>query len=250
MSYKILTLNNISVRGLERLPRDRYEVASEIGHPDAIMVRSADMHSMDFAASVKAVGRAGAGTNNIPVAKFSARGVPVFNAPGANANAVKELVIASLFLAARNICQAWEYVRALKGNDHEIEEAVEKGKKKFVGYELPGRTLGVIGLGAIGVEVANAAHTLGMRVLGFDPQITVQRAWQLSSGVEQALSLDDLFARSNVITVHVPLLDATRNLVNAARLKLLKPDSVVLNFARSGVVDDQAVLEALDASRL
>src|SRR5688500_3199237 len=212
MSFKILTLNNISVRGLERLPRDHYEVASEIGHPDAIMLRSADMHSMEIPASVRAIARAGAGPNNIPVGKMSKRGIPVFNAPGANANAVKELVIAGLFLAARNICQAWEYVRALKGSDHEIEEAVEKGKKKFVGYELPGRTLGVIGLGAIGVEVANAAHSLGMRVLGFDPQITVQRAWQLSSGVEQALSLDDLFARCEMVTVHVPLMDATRNL--------------------------------------
>ena len=250
MSFKILTLNNISVRGLDRLPRDRYEVASEIGHPDAIMLRSADMHSMELPSSVLAIARAGAGTNNIPVPKMSKRGIPVFNAPGANANAVKELVIASLFLAARNICQAWEYVRALKGNDHEIEEAVEKGKKKFVGYELPGRTLGVIGLGAIGVEVANAAHSLGMRVLGFDPQITVQRAWQLSSGVEQALSLDDLFARCDMITVHVPLIDATRKLVNAARLKLLKAHGVVLNFSRAGIVDDAAVLEALNGGKL
>jgi D-3-phosphoglycerate dehydrogenase len=250
MSFKILTLNNISVRGLERLPRERYEVASEIGHPDAILVRSANMHSMDIPSSVRAVARAGAGTNNIPVATLSQRGVPVFNAPGANANAVKELVIASLFLAARNICQAWEYVRALSGTDHEIEEAVEKGKKKFVGYELPGKTLGVIGLGAVGVEVANAAHSLGMRVLGFDPQITVQRAWQLSSGVEQALSLDDLFSRSDMITVHVPLLDATRGLVNAARLKLLKPNGVILNFARAGIVDTAAVLAALDAGTL
>ncbi len=250
MTFKILTLNNISVRGLERLPRDRYEVASEIGHPDAIMLRSADMHAMEIPGSVRAIARAGAGTNNIPVAKMSKRGIPVFNAPGANANAVKELVIAGLFLAARNICQAWEYVRALKGSDHEIEEAVEKGKKKFVGYELPGRTLGVIGLGAIGVEVANAAHSLGMQVLGFDPQITVQRAWQLSSGVEQALSLDDLFARCEMVTVHVPLMDATRNLVNAARLKLLKPNGVILNFSRAGIVDDAAVLEALNAGKL
>lgn len=250
MSFKILTLNNISVRGLERLPRDRYEVASEIGHPDAILLRSADMHSMEIPESVKAVARAGAGTNNIPVAKLSKRGIPVFNAPGANANAVKELVIAALFLAARNICQAWQYVRALQGSDHEIEEAVEKGKKKFVGYELPGRTLGVIGLGAIGVEVANAAHSLGMRVLGFDPQITVQRAWQLSSGVEQALSLDDLFARSDMVTVHVPLTDATRHLVNATRLKLLRQNGVVLNFSRAGIVDDVAVIEALDSGKL
>src|ERR1044072_7108671 len=235
-SFKILTLNNISVRGLERLPRERYEVASEIGHPDAILLRSADMHEMEVPASVKAV--AGAGTNNIPVTKMSKRGIPVFNAPGANANAVKELVIAGMFLAARNICPAWEYVRGLKGNDDQLDEAVEKGKKKFVGYELPGRTLGVIGLGAIGVEVANAGHLLGMRGLGFDPQIK----GQLSSGVEQALSLDDLFSRSDMISVHVPLLEATRNLVNAHRLRLMRDGSVVLNFARSGIVDEAAAL--------
>lgn len=250
MSFKILTLNNISVRGLERLPRERYEVASEFAHPDAVLVRSADMHAMDLPSSVRAIARAGAGTNNIPVAKFSKLGVPVFNAPGANANAVKELVIAGLFLGARNICQAWEYVRQLKGNDHELDEEVEKGKKKFVGYELPGRTLGVVGLGAIGVEVANAAHGLGMRVLGFDPQITVQRAWQLSSGVEQAVSLDDLFARSDMVTVHVPLLEATRGLVNAARLKLIRQGGVILNFARGGIVDEAAVLDALRAKKI
>ena len=249
-SFKILTLNNISVRGLDRLPRERYEVASEIGHPDAILLRSADMHEMEVPASVRAVARAGAGTNNIPVARLSKRGIPVFNAPGANANAVKELVIAGMFLAARNICPAWEYVRALQGSDEQLDEAVEQGKKKFVGYELPGRTLGVIGLGAIGVEVANAAHLLGMRVLGFDPQITVQRAWQLSSGVEQALSLDDLFSRSDVISVHVPLLEATRNLVNANRLRLMRNGSVILNFARSGIVDEAAALDALGSGKL
>ncbi|MGD9842720.1 MAG: phosphoglycerate dehydrogenase [Steroidobacteraceae bacterium] len=250
MPYKILTLNNISVRGLERLPRDHYEVASEIGHPDAIMLRSADMHNMDIPDSVLAIGRAGAGTNNIPVATLSKRGVPVFNAPGANANAVKELVVAGMLLAARNICQAWGYTRALQGDDHALEEAVEKGKKKYVGYELPGRTLGVVGLGAIGVEVANTAHLLGMKVLGFDPAITVQRAWQLSSGVEQALSLDDLFARSDMITVHVPLIDATRNMVNTARLKLMRKGSVILNFSRAGIVDDAAMLAALDGNHM
>jgi len=208
------------------------------------------MHGMDIPATVLAVARAGAGTNNIPVARLSARGVPVFNAPGANANAVKELVLAGLLLAARNICPAWQFVRDLEGDDEAIEAAVEQGKKRFVGYELPGRTLGVVGLGAIGVEVANAAHLLGMRVLGYDPQITVQRAWQLSSGVEQALSLDDLFARADVITVHVPLVDATRRLVNAPRLALMKPGSTLLNFARAGIVDDAAVLEALRAGRL
>jgi D-3-phosphoglycerate dehydrogenase len=250
MPYKILTLNNISVRGLDRLPRDRFEVASEIGHPDAIMLRSADMHSMEIPDSVLAIGRAGAGTNNIPVPKLSKRGVPVFNAPGANANAVKELVVAGMFLAARNICQAWGYTRGLQGDDHALEEAVEKGKKKYVGYELPGRTLGVVGLGAIGVEVANTAHLLGMKVLGFDPAITVQRAWQLSSGVEQALSLDDLFARSDMVTVHVPLIDATKHLVNAARLKLMRKGGVILNFARASIVDETAMIAALNAEQM
>ncbi len=250
MKYRILTLNNISARGLERLPRDRYEVASGLERPDAILVRSADMHGLRLPETVRAVGRAGAGVNNIPVAELSRRGVPVFNAPGANANAVKELVLASLFLAARNICQAWAFARAQTGDDQAIDEAVEKGKKRFVGFELPGRTLGVVGLGAIGVEVANSAESLGMRVLGYDPQITVQRAWQLSSSVEQALSLDDLFARSDAITVHVPLNDQTRRLVNESRLRLMKQGGVLLNFSRPGIVDDPAVIEALDGGRL
>jgi D-3-phosphoglycerate dehydrogenase len=250
MAYRIQMLNNISARGLDRLPRDRYEVASALVNPDAILVRSADMHSFDVPATVVAVARAGAGTNNIPVARLSKRGIPVFNAPGANANAVKELVIAGLFLASRNICQAWDYARKLQGTDEEIDVAVEQGKKKYVGYELPGRTLGVIGLGAVGVEVANAAHSLGMRVLGFDPQITVQRAWQLSSGVEQALSLDDLFSRCDMVTVHVPLLEATRALVNTSRIRLLKNNGVVLNFSRAGIVDERAVVDALDAGKL
>jgi D-3-phosphoglycerate dehydrogenase len=250
MRYRILTLNNISARGLERLPRDRYEIASDLERPDAILVRSADMHGTPLPDSVRAVGRAGAGVNNIPVAELSRRGIPVFNAPGANANAVKELVLAGLFLAARNICPAWSFSRSLTGDDHAIDEAVEKGKKKFVGFELPGRTLGVVGLGAIGVEVANSALALGMKVLGYDPQITVQRAWQLSSSVEQALSLDDLFARSDAITVHVPLNDQTRKLVNEARLKLMKKSGFILNFARAGIVDDPAIVAALDAGRL
>ncbi len=250
MPYKILTLNNISARGLARLPRERYDVGSDVTNPDGILVRSADMHEFDVPASVLAIGRAGAGTNNIPVASMSKRGVPVFNAPGANANAVKELVLASLFLAARNIVQAWDFVRSLEGDDETLDEAVEAGKKKFVGFELPGRTLGVIGLGAIGVEVANSAHALGMNVLGYDPQITVQRAWQLSSNVEQALSLDDLFARSDAITVHVPLTNDTRGLVNAGRLKLMKKGGVILNFSRAAIVDDKAVIAALDDGRL
>jgi D-3-phosphoglycerate dehydrogenase / 2-oxoglutarate reductase len=238
MGYRILTLNHISVRGLERLPRDRYELASEIGHPHAVLLRSADMHGMNIPTSVLAVARAGAGTNNIPVAALSKRGVAVFNAPGANANAVKELVLAGLFLAARNICQAWAYARELQGDDGSIDEAVEKGKKNFVGFELPGRTLGVVGLGAVGVEVCNSAEALGMKVLGYDPQITVARAWQLSSSVQQALSLDDLFARSDVVSVHVPMLDATRSLINGARLRLMRPGGAVLNFARAPIVNE------------
>ena len=250
MRYRILTLNNISARGLERLPRDRYEIAADIDRPDAILVRSADMHALPMADSVRAVGRAGAGVNNIPVADLSRRGIPVFNSPGANANAVKELVLAGLLLAARNICPAWVFSRSLSGDDPTIDEAVEKGKKRFLGFELPGRTLGVVGLGAIGVEVANSALALGMKVLGYDPQITVQRAWQLSSQVEQALSLEDLFTRADAITVHVPLNDQTRKLVSEARLKLMKKSGVVLNFARAAIVDDQAIVAALEAGRL
>jgi D-3-phosphoglycerate dehydrogenase len=248
--FRIQTLNNISVRGLERLPRERYEVASDLARPDAILVRSADMHALALPDTVLAVGRAGAGVNNVPVEALSRRGVPVFNAPGANANAVKELVLAGLFLAARNICQAWDFARRLSGDDAAIEVATEKGKKDFVGFELPGRTLGVIGLGAIGVLVANSAEKLGMKVLGYDPQITVQRAWQLSSSVEQALSLDDLFARSDMVTVHVPLADATRGLVNESRLRLMRRTGVVLNFSRAPIVDDRAIVAALEAGRL
>ena len=250
MVFKVQTLNNISARGLDRLPRERYEVASALIEPHAILLRSADMHAMAIPASVLAVARAGAGVNNVPVAALSKRGVPVFNAPGANANAVKELVIASLFLAARNICQAWQFARSLEGDDAAIDAETEKGKKAFAGFELPGRTLGVIGLGAIGVEVANAAERLGMRVLGYDPQITVQRAWQLSAGVEHARSLDDLFSRSQFISVHVPLLAETRDLVSANRLSLMPADGVLLNFSRAPIVNTEAVLTALEAGTL
>ncbi|MBM4192543.1 MAG: 3-phosphoglycerate dehydrogenase [Gammaproteobacteria bacterium] len=250
MAYRIHTLNNISLRGLERLPRDRYEVASDIADPHAILVRSADMHAMTLAPSVLAVARAGAGTNNVPVASLTKRGIPVFNSPGANANAVKELVVAGLFLAARNIVQAWEFARSLSGDDKTIDEATERGKRDYAGFELPGRTFGVIGLGAIGVEVANVAERLGMRVIGYDPKITVQRAWQLSSSIEQAISLDDLFARSQFISVHVPLAEATRGLVDTARIALMPKGGVILNFSRAPLVDDDAVIAALDAEKL
>ncbi len=248
--HKILTLNNISVAGLDRLPRDSYEVASEIAHPDAILVRSFKMHDMELPETVKAIGRAGAGTNNIPVEAMSKRGVVVFNAPGANANAVKELVVAGMLIAARNIAQAWLYAQGLSGDDAAIHAQVEKGKKQFVGFELPGRTLGVIGLGAIGVQVANAAHALGMNVVGFDPTISVQRAWQLEAGVEQAVSVDDLLSKVDFVSVHVPLVEETRHLINAQRLKLMRKSAVVLNFARDGIVDDDAVCAALDEGRI
>jgi D-3-phosphoglycerate dehydrogenase len=250
MRFRIRTLNEISPRGLERLPRDRYELGDEVGRPDAILVRSADMHGMEIPGSVLAVGRAGAGTNNIPVRLLTQRGVPVFNAPGANANAVKELVLAGLLLGARHIGPALDFVRSLELEGDALDAAVEAGKKRFVGHELPGRTLGVIGLGAIGVEVANAAHLLGMHVLGYDPQITVQRAWQLSSGVEQALSLDDVFGRSHAVTVHVPLTDETRGLIDARRLALMPKGGTVLNFARAGIADEPAVVAELRAGRL
>jgi D-3-phosphoglycerate dehydrogenase len=248
--YRILTLNNIAVQGLARLPRDRYEVASEIGHPHAIMVRSAKMHDMEIPPSVLAVARAGAGVNNIPVERLSKRGIPVFNAPGANANAVKELVLAGMLLAARNLCQAWKFVQELPGEGPELDKAVEAGKKKFVGFELPSRTLGVVGLGAIGVHVANAALSLGMRVIGFDPQITVERAWQLSAGVEKARSLEELFSRADIVTLHVPLAEATRHLVNGARLRLMPPNGVILNFARGEIADEDAILAALASGKL
>ncbi|MGH8265566.1 MAG: phosphoglycerate dehydrogenase [Steroidobacterales bacterium] len=250
MPFRIQMLNNISRQGLERFPRERFEVGADVERPHAVLVRSADMHKLTIADSVLAIGRAGAGTNNIPVAAMSKRGIPVFNAPGANANAVKELVLAGALLAARNICQAWAYTRGLTGDDRELEEKVEQGKKKFVGFELPGRTLGVVGLGAIGVEVANAAAALRMKVLGYDPQITVQRAWQLSSAVEQALSLDDLCARADLISLHVPLVDATRGLINAARIRVMKQGAVLLNFSRAPIVDEPAIVAALDGGKL
>ena len=250
MSFRILTLNQISARGLARFPADRYQVGAAVAAPDAILVRSAELHDSGIASSVRAIGRAGVGVNNIPVDHMSRRGVPVFNTPGANANAVKELVLAGLLLAARNIGPAWLFARALSGDDAAIEAAVEAGKKRFVGFELPGRTLGVVGLGAVGVEVANSALALGMKVLGYDPQLTVQRAWQLSSSAEQALSLEDLFARADAITVHVPLNEATQALVNRARLALMRDGGTILNFARAAIVDEAAVVAALDAGRL
>lgn len=246
---KVLTLNAISARGLARLPQ-HYVVGGDLANPDAILVRSANMHEMEIPDSVRAIGRAGAGTNNIPVKKLSGRGVPVFNAPGANANAVKELVVAGMLMGARNLMPAIKFVEGLTGTDEEIHKATEAGKKQFAGMELPGRTLGVIGLGAIGSYIAEAAIRLGMNVVGFDPAITVDAAWRLPSQVKRAESVEDVLRQADFVTLHVPLLDTTRNLINAQRIGVMRPDAVLLNFAREGVVDNAAVIEALDAGKL
>jgi D-3-phosphoglycerate dehydrogenase len=248
--FKIQTLNNISSRGLSQFDAEQYQVGNDLAEPDAILVRSQVMHEMVFPSSLKAVGRAGAGVNNIPIARLSAAAVPVFNTPGANANAVKELVLVGLLMASRNIPQALRFVDGLEGDDAAMHKAVESGKKQFVGTELPGRTLGVVGLGAIGVKVANAAHALGMRVIGFDPKVTVENAWQLSAGVEQARSVEEVIARADYLSFHVPLNDHTRNMLSAERLKVAKPGLIALNFSREGVVEAAVVREALDEGKL
>jgi len=247
--FNIKTINNISDKGLSRLPTDTYAVSPETDNPDAIILRSQKLHDMDIPSNLKVVGRAGAGTNNVPVERLGEEGIVVFNAPGANANAVKELVICGMLLACRNICQAWQYAANVEGSDEEQNKAVEAGKKKYVGYELPGRTLGVVGLGAIGVEIANAAVALGMRVVGFDPTITVKSAWKMSSDVEEMASIEELLKQADFVSFHVPLIDATINLLNAERIAGMKDGSVILNFARNGVVDDDAVLAALESGK-
>jgi D-3-phosphoglycerate dehydrogenase len=248
--YQILTLNHIASQGLHRLPAARYSVGKAVEHPDAILVRSHDMHTMAIAPSVKAIGRAGAGTNNIPVAVMSGRGVPVFNAPGANANAVKELVFAALLLAARNLVPALGYVAGLKGDVKDLEKRVEEGKKQFAGVELPNHTLGIIGLGAVGSLVADTAIKLGMKVIGFDPEITVDAAWRLPSSVRKSNSIEELLKQSDFVTLHVPLVALTRHLLDDKRLAAMKPGAVLLNFARDAIVDEDAVIAALRGQRL
>lgn len=248
--YRILTLNNIAAKGLGRLPPDRYQVGTEIADPDAILVRSADMHARTVPASVKAVGRAGAGVNNIPVTQLGARGIPVFNTPGANANAVKELVLAGLFLASRNICQAWEFARGLQGDDAELARLVESGKKSFSGFELPGRTLGVVGLGYVGRSVANVAVVLGMNVIGYDPKLTVEGAWQLSSQVQRASHLEQLLRASDFVTFHVPYMESTHHMINAERLRRMRSGVTILNFAREGIVDERAIYDGLRSGQI
>lgn len=249
--HKILTLNNISPVGLEKLPKTLYNFGPDIENPEAIILRSYKMHDMEIPDSLMAVGRAGAGVNNIPVDKLTEMGIPVFNAPGANANAVKELVVAGLLLAFRNICEAWDYVRNLDSSDAAaMSKSVEEGKKRYAGYELPERTIGVVGLGAIGRSVANVCLSLGMKVVGYDPSLTVEGAWKLSSEVERANSLEVLLNKVDVVTFHVPLIEVTRNMINEERVALMKPGAVILNFARDGIVDDVAVVRALNAGRI
>jgi D-3-phosphoglycerate dehydrogenase len=248
--YSILTINQISAHGLHRFPATRYTVGKAVEHPDAILVRSHDMHAMAIPPSVRAIGRAGAGTNNIPVAEMSKRGVPVFNAPGANANAVKELVLAALLLAARNVIPALGYVAGLKADAPNLEKQVEEGKKQFAGIELPHRSLGIVGLGAIGSLVADTAIKLGMKVIGYDPEITVDAAWRLPSSVRRANSIEELLKQSDFVTLHIPLVAATRNLLDEKRIALMKHGAVLLNFARDGLVAEDAIVAALRSHRV
>ena len=245
---KVQVLNNISSLGLDKFSSDIYDVSVKDNNPDAILVRSAKMHELEFGKNLKAVGRAGAGVNNIPLEKMSDKGVVVFNTPGANANAVKELVISSMLLASRNICQAWNYVNNLPLED--LKATVEDGKKQYSGSELPGKTLGIVGLGAIGVEIANAASILGMDVIGFDPSITKKNAWKISSEVEDAATLEELFSKSDFVSFHVPLIDETKNLLNEKRIALLPEGSVIINMSRDGIVDEDALVKALDSGKV
>ena len=248
--FRVLALDDIDPAGLDRFPVECYCVGPDIDSPDAILLRSADLRSAPLSPSVQAVARAGVGVNNIPVARLSEVGVPVFNTPGANANAVKELVLAGLLMAARNVLPALRFVHSLDLEGEALERAVEEGKRRFDGFELPGRVLGVVGLGAVGVRVANAARALGMEVIGYDPQLTLTRAWELSSEVRPADSLDDLLSRADAVSLHVPLVDATRNLVSAERMRRFRDPVVLLNFSRAEVVDEDAVRAGLDAGTI
>lgn len=248
MAKQILTLNQISLKGLDRLPRDCYEIASEFSLPDAILLRSYKLQEKDIPESVLAIARAGAGVNNIPVATCSARGIPVFNSPGANANAVKELVATGLLLGSRGVIEGVDYVRTLAAvkDEAELNTTLEAHKKKFKGSELVGKTLGVVGLGAIGSQVAEMALTLGMEVVGFDPALSVEAAWRLSSQVLRAETLSALFARCDYISLHLPVLESTRGLINAELFSSMRPGTCLLNFARQEIIDQEGLLRALD----
>jgi len=243
--YKIKTLNKISPHGLELLPRADYEISSEIGNPDGIILRSYNMHDMELPDSLKAIARAGAGVNNIPIDRCTEKGIVVFNTPGANANGVKELVIAGLLLSSRKIITGIEWAKTLVGNGDEVPKMIEKGKSQFAGPEIKGKTLGVIGLGAIGVMVANDASALGMNVIGYDPFISVERAWRLSRSTKKAVSLDDLIANADYISIHAPLTDETRGMINKEKFALMKKGVRLLNFARNGLVNNADLKEAV-----
>ncbi len=248
--FNIHTLNQISPTGLACFPSDYYQINKHNVNPDAILTRSYNMLEMDIPESVVAIGRAGAGTNNIPVDNMSLRGIPVFNTPGANANAVKELVLAGILLASRNLVPALQFVDGLQGDDTALHKQAENKKKQFSGIELPGRTLGIIGLGKIGRLVAKVAIELGMKVIGYDPKITIDAAWHLPASVRKAQSIEDLLQRSDFITLHVPLLDATNHLINAESIGIMKQDAILLNFSRSAIVDEDAVITNINNNKL
>ena len=249
--HTIQIFNNIAVQGLEKFPQTHYHISKDASNPNAILLRSHNLHNMHISETLQAVARAGAGVNNVPVEQLSNRGVPVFNTPGANANAVKELVIAGMLIACRNIHTALQYTRELSHSDPAIvKQRVEQDKKQFAGFELPEKTLAVIGLGAIGVQVANAALALGMKVIGFDPAITIERAWQLNAGAVQASDMTTAMANADFITLHVPYSEKTHHLMNQAALKLCKKSAVLLNFARGEIVDQQAMVSALANNEL
>lgn len=249
-AYKIKTYNNIAEEGLSRFPKDRYTVSADLSDEDAIVLRSASLHEVAFPSSLKAIARAGAGVNNIPIAKCTEAGIVVFNTPGANANAVKEIVIASLLLSSRKIAQGIAWAQTLKGKGDEVSKLVEKGKANYQGPEILGKTLGVIGLGAIGMLVANAAEALGMRVIGYDPYISVDTAWKLSKYVERARSLDALFAESDYITVHVPLLESTKDFIDKSKFAIMKKGVRLLNFSRDGLVKRDDLLKAIEEDKV
>ncbi len=248
--FKIQNLNKISAVGLQRFPMDHYEMASEFSSPDAILVRSAKMHDMDFSLSLKAIGRAGAGVNNIPLDKCTEKGIVVFNTPGANANAVKELVIASMLLSSRNLVEGINWGKTLIGQGSEVPKLVEKGKSNYVGPELHGKTLGVIGLGAIGMLVANSAEALGMRVIGFDPYISIDSAWALSKNVEKAISLDSLLSEADFLSLHIPLIDSTKGFIDKSKFEVMKDGVRIMNFARGGLVNVQDLFAAFESGKV
>ena len=250
--HKIRTYNAIAVKGLERFPRQDFEVGSEMPNPEAFLLRSHKLHGEEVPASLLAVARAGAGVNNIPVADYGKQGIVVFNTPGANANAVKELVLVSMLLSARNVLPGIEYAQSLSGmtDAAEMSKLLEKEKNRFSGSELRGKTLGIVGLGAIGSMVASAALSLGMNVLGFDPALSIEAAWRLSNQVQRMENLHSLLARSDYVTLHVPAIEATRHMINADALSVTKTGAVLLNFARESITDKDAVLQALASGKL